>query len=194
MKMKGRSLKNVNKDWTLFLDRDGVINVRREGEYITKPEDFVFIDGVPQAISELNKIFKYIFIVTNQQGIDKGLMTENDLSAIHKKMLDELAIANARIDDIFYCPDLEGSNSFFRKPNIGMALAARKKYPDINFKKSVMVGDSISDMVFGKRLGMVTVWVGLNTLKKNNVCSFICYNIISFVVFTNMLLSKFKKK
>lgn len=172
MKMKGRSLKDVDKDWTLFLDRDGVINVRREGEYITKPDDFVFIEGVPQAIRELNKIFKYTFIVTNQQGIGKGQMSVKDLDAIHKKMLDELAEAHARIDDIFYCPDLEESNSFFRKPNIGMALAARKKYPDINFKKSVMVGDSISDMVFGKRLGMVTVWVGEKVAKlKNAACN-----------------------
>ncbi len=177
MKIKGRSLKDVDKDWALFLDRDGVINVRREGEYITKPEDFVFIDGVPQAIRELNKIFKYTFIVTNQQGIGKGLMTENDLKAIHKKMLDELASANARIDDIFYCPDLEGTNSFFRKPNIGMALAARKKYPDINFKKSVMVGDSISDMVFGRRLGMVTVLVGEKTVKNVNKLIFEVYQI-----------------
>lgn len=189
MKIKRRSLKDVDKDWALFLDRDGVINVRREGEYITKPEDFVFIDGVPQAIRELNKIFKYTFIVTNQQGIGKGLMTENDLKAIHKKMLDELASANARIDDIFYCPDLEGTNSFFRKPNIGMALAARKKYPDINFKKSVMVGDSISDMVFGKRLGMVTVWVKDNIIVNKNNYGVLIYFVKTILEFSKLLIN-----
>jgi len=164
-----RSLKNIDKEWSLFLDRDGVINERPENDYVKTTSEFVFIENVPQAIQSLNKIFKYTFIVTNQQGIGKGLMTVSDLELIHKNMTDDLIKAGAEINEIFYCPNKKEDNSILRKPNVGMALSARKKYPNVNFKKSVMVGDSLTDMQFGKRLKMLTVFVSSDkTDVKNN--------------------------
>ncbi|MBW6489821.1 MAG: HAD-IIIA family hydrolase [Lentimicrobium sp.] len=157
--MKLANLK-INKDWTLFLDRDGVINNRLLGAYVVSPDEFTFIEGVPEAISLLSKMFGIIVVVTNQQGIGKGLMTAEDLNAIHLKMLNELSNNGGRIDRVYHSPYLESSGHFTRKPAIGMALKAKKDFQEIKFTKSVMVGDSISDMIFGKRLKMCTVFIG----------------------------------
>ncbi|MBP5190465.1 MAG: HAD-IIIA family hydrolase [Bacteroidales bacterium] len=147
----------------LFLDRDGVINRRIVDGYVTRPEDFVLIDGVPEAFAILAKCFDHIFVVTNQQGIGKGLMTEADLKAIHQCLFDRVEEAGGRIDRIYHCPNLKSDHSFMRKPSIGMAIRARKDFPCVVLRHSVMVGDTESDMLFGRRAGMQTVLVGDET-------------------------------
>lgn len=166
---------------TLFLDRDGVINVRLIDNYVKKTEEFKFIEGVPQAIAKFNKIFDYVFVVTNQQGIGKGLMTEKELTDVHNYMLSELKKHDALITDVFYCPHKQQDNSFYRKPNVGMALSAKKKYPDVNFRNAVMVGDSITDMQFGKRLKMQTVFIAPNLSEAGRHYRIIdhCYDSLS---------------
>lgn len=144
----------------LFLDRDGVLNVLRPNDYVKSPDELVILPGVPEAMQLLRTHFDRIIVVTNQQGIGKGLMTEVDLEAIHCKLLDATA---GCIDRIYHCPALEREHSFRRKPNIGMALQARRDYPEIRLKESVMVGDSLTDMLFGRRAGMTTVLVGTNS-------------------------------
>lgn len=144
----------------LFLDRDGVINRRIIDGYVTRREDFVLIDGVLEAISIFARKFDRIFMVTNQQGIGKGLMTENDLADIHDWFLKQVVSVGGRIDRIYHCAALKAEHSFLRKPSIGMALQARRDFPDVVLKQSVMVGDTASDMLFGRRAGMTTVLVG----------------------------------
>ncbi len=152
-------LTNFNTTWTLFLDRDGVINKKIENDYVKNWSSFQFKEGVLPSIKFFSKKFQRIIIVTNQQGIGKGLFTENDLIHIHQQMVERIEAAGGRIDHIYFCPDLASKNSSFRKPAIGMALAAKKDFPEINFSKSIMVGDSISDMQFGKAAGMKTVFL-----------------------------------
>lgn len=147
---------------TLFLDRDGVINVRKHGGYIQTPEEFRFLEGVPEAFAIFAKYFDKIVIVTNQQGIGKGLMSEEDFEAICGKMRTEIQNAGGRVDYVFHCPQLAKNNPFDRKPSVGMGLKAKKMFPMINFKDSIMVGDSLSDLVFGKRLKMHTVHISEN--------------------------------
>jgi histidinol-phosphate phosphatase family protein len=148
-----------NKKWTLFLDRDGVINERKPGSYISDWDDFVFTVGSLKAIEKFSNIFGRIVVVTNQQGIGKGLMTEKQLAEVHRLMLKTVDILDGRIDKIYYCPDLAESGSPNRKPEIGMALQAKNDFPEIDFAQSVMVGDSPSDMEFAQKLGMVTVFI-----------------------------------
>lgn len=143
----------------LFLDRDGVLNTLQRNDYVKTPDELEILSGVPEAMALLRQQFARIFIVTNQQGIGKGLMTEADLQAIHDKLL----AAIGPVDRIYHCPELERSHSFRRKPNIGMALQARHDFPDIRLKGSVMIGDSRTDMLFGRRCGMTTVLVGDNS-------------------------------
>lgn len=145
---------------SLFLDRDGVINRRIMDGYVTRPYDFVLIDGVLEAMAVFAKKFDRIFVVTNQQGIGKGLMTEGDLEAIHGAFRREVEAHGGRIDRIYHCPALKSEHSFMRKPSIGMALRARRDFGDVDLRRSVMVGDTESDMLFGRRAGMQTVLVG----------------------------------
>lgn len=149
-------LKNIDNSWTLFLDRDGVINVEIRGTYVLHVNGFTFYDGVQLALQKLSKIFGIIVIVTNQRGVAKGSMTLENLHDIHDYMLEEIVKENGRIDRVYYCADHESPN---RKPNPGMALQAQKDFPQIDFSKSIMVGNSISDMQFARNVGMHSVFI-----------------------------------
>jgi histidinol-phosphate phosphatase family protein len=149
-------LKYIDKSWTLFLDRDGVLNHQKDGSYIFTWEEFIFYDGVLKAMKLFASQFKYIFIVTNQRGVGKGLMTEKELQQIHHNMQKSIELAGGRIDGIYYCTELESPN---RKPNPGMALQAQKDFLDVDLTKSIMVGNSMSDMEFGRNIGATTVFV-----------------------------------
>jgi len=170
-------------DWTLFLDRDGVINRRIPDGYIQRPGQLEFLPGVLDALAILAKLFQRIIIVTNQQGIGRGLMTSGDLEIIHQSMLEEINRAGGRIDRIYFSPDLNHTGSFTRKPAVGMALKARKDFPAIRFQHSVMAGDTFSDMLFGKRVGMVNVLITTDPMEIR-VCSefpdYVFPDLISF--------------
>ena len=148
--------------WTLFLDRDGVINRRLPGAYVDCIEDFDFMEGTLESIAAFTKVFGQIIIVTNQQGIGKGLMTREQLDAVHQHMLTLITKAGGHIDAVYFCPDLRSQKDNYRKPNTQMGLQAQKDFPAIDFKKSVMMGDSVSDMLFGIRLDMKTVFIETN--------------------------------
>ena len=151
----------IDKSWTLFLDRDGVINEKRENDYVKNWAEFSFINGSLKAISDLSKIFGKIIIVTNQRGVGRGLMKEEDLIYIHDKMIDEINLNFGRIDKIYYCLEVS-ENAEGRKPNIGMGLKAKNDFPEIDFRKSIIVGDSKSDIKFGENLGMKKIFIGIN--------------------------------
>lgn len=178
---------NPDKNWTLFLDRDGVLNRRLEGDYVKRPEDFEWLDGVLESLAFLKNIFGTIVVVTNQQGIGKGLMTEPELEQIHRKMLGDVERAGGRIDRIYHCPDLENSGSFNRKPMIGMGLKARRDFPAIQFRQSIMVGDTISDMRFGKRLKMKTIFISDDSQKARQYPKYIDFRFETLKTFTEFL-------
>ena len=143
----------------LFLDRDGVVNVERPADYAKNVQEFIFEEGALEAIAILSKTFKHIFIITNQRGIGKGVMSYSDLEEVHSYMLREIGKVGGCITQIYFCTDLY-STSINRKPNIGMGFQAQRDYPDINFSESIMVGNSKSDIEFGNKLGMHTILVG----------------------------------
>lgn len=149
-----------DSSWTLFLDRDGVINVRIPDAYVKLPSEFIFIEGVPESIAELSRLFGHIFVVTNQQGIGKGIMTERNLQEVHNYMHAELQKNSVRISKVYHAPHLASEGSAMRKPGTGMGEKAKEDFPEVDFQKSVMVGDSDGDIEFGKRLGMKTVKIG----------------------------------
>lgn len=150
---------NIDASWTLFLDRDGVINERIMSGYVTTIEEFYFLPGVVDAITQFSKVFQYVFVVTNQQGIAKGLMSERNLSDIHTYMQSEVGKVGGRIDKCYYAPGMASAKNELRKPKPGMAYLAQRQFSSIDFSKSIMIGDSDSDIVFGKNLGMKTVRV-----------------------------------
>lgn len=150
---------NIDKSWTLFLDRDGVINKKLENDYVKHWIEFEFLEGVIDALKSLNTRFGTIVVVTNQQGIGKGLYRTEDLELIHKNMIYEIEYLGGRIDKVYFSPYLNSENHPTRKPGIGMALAAKKDFPGIDFSKSIIVGDSLSDMEFGRNAGMKTAFI-----------------------------------
>ena len=149
----------INNEWTLFLDRDGVINKKLHNDYVKSIEEFEWLENVIDALKILRKIFGKIIVVTNQQGIGKGLMTDDDLHKVHQFMQQVLANEGIVLDKIYYAPELATNHSLKRKPNIGMALEAKKDFPNIQFAKSIMVGDSLSDVQFAHNAGMYSVYL-----------------------------------
>jgi histidinol-phosphate phosphatase family protein len=153
-------------DWTLFLDRDGVINRRIPDAYINHWDDFRFARGAEIALRKLSQQFARLIIITNQQGIAKKIMTVAQLEQIHAQMLQVLQTQGVQIAAIYYCGDLKHKVNNCRKPAPAMGLQAKADFPTIDFQKSIMVGDSISDLQFGRNLGMQTVLI---TSKKEEV-------------------------
>jgi D-glycero-alpha-D-manno-heptose 1-phosphate guanylyltransferase len=151
-------LSQIDKSWTLFLDRDGVINEERVGEYVLHWGEFIFSKGVLDVFKNLSHRFGRIIVISNQRGVGKGLMTEADLQTIHLEMQREVAIVDGKIDKIYYCTEKD-NKAFNRKPNPGMAVQALNDFPDIELSKAIMVGNKPTDMKFGRAAGVFTVFV-----------------------------------
>ena len=138
---------------TLFLDRDGVVNVWLPGDYVKTWEEFRFNEGFQDFICRYSDNFRHIIIVTNQRGVGKGLMTLGQLEEIHSRMLESITGAGGRIDRIYLCTSVDDSDPM-RKPNPGMAMQAMQDYPDITMERSLMIGDQPSDRLFALNCGM----------------------------------------
>lgn len=148
----------TNKKY-LFLDRDGVINERIWNGYITQWEDFHFIDGAIDAIVKFSKHFDRIIVVTNQQGIGKGLMKPDEVEIIHQNLIQKISEEGGKIDAIYYCGDLKNKTNNCRKPNTKLANQAQRDFPEIKFEESLMIGDTKSDMDFAKNLDMLGILI-----------------------------------
>ena len=182
MKEQKLKLPKVDKSWTLFLDRDGVINKKIKNGYVLNVSMFEFLDGVLSAFPILSQTFGRIIVITNQRGIGRGLMSTKDLESIHNFMIKEIEKVGGKIDAVFYCPhDYEREKCSCRKPNIGMALQSKERFKDIDFKKSIVVGDSLSDIEFGKNIGAYSVFIDKNN-KKPDLADFSFKNLYEFAL------------
>ncbi len=149
-------LKTIDNTWTLFLDRDGVINHEKHQDYIHTWDEFKFYDGAKVAIQIFTQKFNRIIVITNQRGIGKGVTKNEDVAIIHANMKTDIEAVGGKIDAVYFCPDLESPN---RKPNPGMGLQAVKDFKDIDLTKTIMVGNTLSDMQFGRNLGIKTIFL-----------------------------------
>ena len=134
----------------VFLDRDGVLNVERG--YVHAPQEVEWVLGAKAAVKLLNDAGFYVFVVTNQAGVAKGLYGEEAVGALHRWMADELAAEGAWIDDWRYCPyHPEGNVAAYRaqhpwrKPNPGMLLDLLANWP-VEREGSFLIGDKVSDI------------------------------------------------
>ena len=157
----------INKDWTLFLDHDGVINVRIIDGYVTKIDEFEFLPNVIESLKIFKEKFKHIIVVTNQQGVGKGIMKFEDVEDVHRFMIQQVENNGGKIDKAYFCPQLKSVQDNYRKPSPKMAYFAQNDFPDINLSNSIMIGDMYSDVEFGKNAGMKTIFVGDNELTIN---------------------------
>lgn len=139
-----------------FLDRDGVINKKLpEGQYVTKWQDFEFLPGAANALGLLADAGFQLLIVSNQRGVAKGLMTLQNLQAIHERMCKELATAGVVISGGYYCPHDLHPACACRKPAPGLLLQAAREH-GVQLADSWLVGDSETDIEAGKRAGCRT--------------------------------------
>lgn len=146
----------------IFIDRDGVINKDPGGwtkySYVTKWEEFFFIDGSVEALKKLKNAGYKVFVISNQGGISKGYFNQKDLDALNIKMLEAIKKGGGRIDGLFYCPHHDKDNCECRKPKTGLIEQAAGTMR-IDFADTYMIGDSIGDVDAGKRMGMKTILV-----------------------------------
>jgi D-glycero-D-manno-heptose 1,7-bisphosphate phosphatase len=144
---------------TVFLDRDGVLNQKMpEGRYVTSPTEFHPLPGVHEAIARLNRAGLRVVVVSNQRGIALGLYQPADVVNIHAAFQSELKAHAAHVDAFYFCPH-DKNECTCRKPLAGLFEQAQADFPEINAESSVMIGDSWSDIEFGRRLGMRTVFL-----------------------------------
>ena len=144
---------------TVFLDRDGVVNEKMpEGLYVRSFSDFRILPGVLEAISKLNRAGIRVFMVSNQRGVALGLIAAEFVDEVHRFLQENLKSHGAHLDGVYFCPHDKNSCTC-RKPLPGLFQQAAKDFPDIKTETSIMIGDSLSDIEFGNRLGMRTIWI-----------------------------------
>jgi D-glycero-D-manno-heptose 1,7-bisphosphate phosphatase len=131
----------------------------RDGEYVASWAQFEWLPGAIDGVALLNARGVRVIVVTNQRGIALGRMTEADLAEIHTRMETELARAGAWVDAIYHCPHDVGECDC-RKPATGLFERAARELGDIDLHRSVMIGDSDSDIEAAARIGAASVWIG----------------------------------
>lgn len=179
---------SVAKFSAAFLDRDGVINYRIEDGYVTKPDEFHFLPGAIEALKSIAEIFRFVIIVTNQQGIGKQLMSVEELHIVHSYMKTVIEKEGGRIDAIYFCPHRADEHCKCRKPNIGMFHQAIIDFPEINPELSVMVGDTINDLKFGKNAGLKTILISNPITTDAKILHFADHQYISLLDMTKHFL------
>jgi D-glycero-D-manno-heptose 1,7-bisphosphate phosphatase len=147
----------------VFLDRDGTITVERG--HVTRPEDLELLDGAAAAVRALNDAGFLAVVVSNQSGVARGLMTEDDLAGIHRRLEDLLRARGARLDAAYYCPYFTGGSvprytrdDPCRKPGTGMVERAARELA-VDLDASWVVGDSLSDVEMADRAGVPGILV-----------------------------------
>jgi len=143
----------------VFLDRDGVLNRKMpEGAYVSDWAQFQWLPGATEAVARMNRAGLTVILVSNQRGIALGLYTPEQLELIHVNMQTQLARQDARLDAIYYCPHDQGE-CHCRKPETGLFEQAWQRFPQANPQNSLLIGDSLSDIQAGHRLGMKTIFI-----------------------------------
>lgn len=181
----------MKKDWTLILDRDGVINELLPGKYVSRWNEFVFKKGVLEGLAILKKYFKFIFIVTNQQGIGKKLMDESELAQIHHHMMEDIVEGGGRIDAIRYCPHLATDNCLCRKPNDGMIRDLYLNFEGMQQTEMILLGDSPSDFQLAGRIGAQCYGMRHEFNEKDDWNAFNLIEVNNFSEFVECLISQF---
>lgn len=162
-------IEKMSKRPLIGLDRDGTLNVDL-GTYVTKPDDFKPIDGSLEAVAELRRLGFKIVIITNQGGIEKGIMTQQDVDTVNQRMLDLLGEAGCPSIDALYYSASSRKDDMYAKPNTGMFKRCEKENPHLKFKGGYYVGDKMSDLRAAIKVGakpiLVRTGYGLETEKQ----------------------------
>ena len=147
-----------NSKLVIGLDRDGVIN-RDLGTYVTTPEDFDPIPGSLEAVARIKKLGFQVVIITNQGGIQKGLMSQADVDRVHQRMFQMLGEAGCAFIEALYYSESSRKDDMYAKPNTGMFKRCEKEHPSIKFSRGYYVGDKITDLKAAMKMGAKPILV-----------------------------------
>jgi heptosyltransferase II len=150
------NLSAVLDGYTIFLDRDGTLNA--DPGYIKSPDQLELFPGVPEALARLKRAGARLILVTNQSGVARGLLSRDDLAAVHAKLNRILDGAGASLEAIYFCPHHPDDGCDCRKPNPGMIdQAVRERRVDL--ERAYLIGDHVRDIELAKRIGARSVLV-----------------------------------
>ncbi|MDH5726891.1 MAG: D-glycero-beta-D-manno-heptose 1,7-bisphosphate 7-phosphatase, partial [Nitrospira sp.] len=151
-----RDQTDILSGYTIFLDRDGTLNA--DPGYITSPDQLELFPGVPETLARLKRAGARLILVTNQSGIARGLLSQDDLAVVHAKLKRILDGAGASLDAIYFCPHHPDDGCDCRKPNPGMIdQAVRERRVDL--ERAYLIGDHVRDIELAKRIGARSVLV-----------------------------------
>lgn len=139
----------------VFLDRDGVLNVYRPNDYVKNPDELTLLPGVGKAVRALNDAGLPVFLVSNQQGVAKGLMTMNDLFAVETAMRSRLSADRAYLTESYYCTHSADALCACRKPRPGQLIRAAHDH-GIDLGTSFFIGDTDTDAAAARAAGIGT--------------------------------------
>ena len=138
----------------VFLDRDGVLNYRIPGDtYVTRPEQLEVLPHAAEAVRTLRERGYTIVVITNQRGVARGFMSEQQVAQVHAKLRDVLGAEGAALDGIYYCPHDRDDGCPCRKPRPGMLLQAAEEL-GLDLTRSVLVGDNVTDLQAAEAAGI----------------------------------------
>ncbi|WP_276353606.1 D-glycero-alpha-D-manno-heptose-1,7-bisphosphate 7-phosphatase [Cohnella caldifontis] len=154
---------------SIFLDRDGVINKKIDGGYVTTWKEFEWLPGSIDAIKLLSDQGWGIYVATNQACVGKGILKQDDLEYIHTLMIRELAKNGAKIKKVYFCPHTIETRCRCRKPNPGMLFTAAEEN-GLSLSNSYFIGDSITDMQAANAAGMYGILINDAEQMLNRKC------------------------
>ncbi|MBL7072438.1 MAG: HAD family hydrolase [Candidatus Omnitrophica bacterium] len=184
----------------VFIDRDGVINVdpgaRTKHGYVIEWKDFHFLPGAPKALKMLADSGYKSIIVTNQQCVGKGHISEESLRSLMLKITKEIKTFGGSVEKVYYCPHLKEENCNCRKPKEGLFLKAKEELNIERFDDKFFIGDSKHDIEAGKKAGLKTILVLSGNSERKNIPAWktkpdhVCENLLEAVRF--IIRSEFK--
>jgi D-glycero-D-manno-heptose 1,7-bisphosphate phosphatase len=136
----------------ILLDRDGVINRRIPGGYVTSWADFRFLDGSLEALRLLAENNYAAIVVSNQACVGKGLLTSSELEVITRRFVEEVEKNGGRIHGVYYCTHREEDRCECRKPQPGLLLTAQREHK-FSFADTFLIGDSERDLLAAFAVG-----------------------------------------
>lgn len=151
----------------VFLDRDGVINADRD-DYVKNTDELIVFPYAAKSIACLNDAGFTVIVISNQQGVAKGLIKESGLMAIQNEISGQVKIAGGKITAFYYCRHFASDDCGCRKPDPGMLEKAAKDH-NIDLENSYMVGDTWKDISAGKAVGCKAIAVLSGMLAEEDI-------------------------
>jgi D-glycero-D-manno-heptose 1,7-bisphosphate phosphatase len=154
-----REIGGPAKGPAIFIDRDGVINCRRPGNYVLDWSQFIFLPGIRAALKQLSSLGLPMIVISNQAAVGKGLLDPAGLEEITARMNEELVADGTSLAAAYYCPHRIEDDCPCRKPKPALLLSAAADF-NIDLSRSIFIGDSETDVQAARAAGCAPLLLG----------------------------------